>query len=441
MEILGNGTVVTRDAALGIIPQGAVAWEEGKIAAVGETAELRNKYPGARLLDAGGGMILPGMINAHMHLYSTFARGLALPDPPRNFVEILQKLWWRLDKALTPDDIYYSALLTLADCIRNGTTTIIDHHASPFTLEGSLEILARAAQETGIRTALAYEVSDRDGQETALKGMEENLKAAGKYPKGANQGLTALFGLHASLTLSDATLRQAAEKAQAAGVGFHIHVAEGLQDQEECLKNHGLRVVERLNRAGILGKNTIAAHCVHVNDREIEILRQTGTMVVHNPESNMGNAVGAAPVRQMLKEGVLVGLGTDGYTSDMFESVKAANLLVKHSSQDPGAGWDEVPQMALVNNREIVSRVFGVKTGCLTPGAAADLIVVDYHPATPYDAATEYAHLLFGMSGGQVKTTVVNGKVLMKDRRLTCLDEEKLAAKARKLAQNLWQRW
>lgn len=441
MLIIGNGRLLTLDPENPYNEEGAVAIEGEQIVALGPTAHLKRQYPEAEFLDAEGKIIMPGMTNTHMHLYSTFARGMALKDdPPTNFLEILQRLWWRLDKALTLEDVYYSALPPLIDCIKSGTTTILDHHASPRAVKGSLEAIAKAAQETGVRTCLAYEVSDRDGPEIARQGIEENVEAIKKY-RGKGGLLSATFGLHASFTLSDDTLAACREAARDLGCGFHLHVAEGIQDVEDALERSGKRVVERLAQHGILGPQTVAAHCVHVTEREIALLRETGTLVVHNPESNMGNAVGCAPVGEMLAAGVTVGLGTDGYTSDMFESLKAANVLRKLASGNPSTGWTEIPAMAFTNNSKILEVFYPRPLGRLVPGAYADVILVEYEPPTPLTADNWYGHLLFGFHGGRVDTTIIAGKILMRGRKLLHLDEAAIAARARERALKLWERF
>lgn len=300
--------------------------------------------------------------------------------------------------------------------------------------------MAKAAREIGVRAAFCYEVSERDGDKITEEGIKENADFIAACASQANPMVAGLFGLHASLTLSDRALAQCREAAQASGSGFHVHVAEGIEDLQDSLAKSGLRVVERLNKFGILGPKTVAAHCVHVNDAEIEILKETKTQVVHNPESNMGNAVGAAPVLKMLDSGVTVGLGTDGYTCDMFESAKVANVLQKHAAADPGVAWGEVPQMLYSNNPRIAENLFGGKFGELREGAWADVIVVDYIPPTPMTAANWSGHLLFGVSGRSVETTVVNGRVRMLNRELVGIDEEAILARSRELAQNLWER-
>jgi putative selenium metabolism protein SsnA len=441
MLLVGNGQVITRDATKPYLSTGCVAIEGNLIKEVGVNDELKKKYPDAKFIDAKGKIIMPGMINTHMHLYSTFARGMASKDaPPEDFVQILERLWWKLDKTLTLDDVYYSALAPLIDCVKSGTTTIFDHHASPSAVRESLFTLARATKEIGVRSCLCYEVSDRDGQAVMEDGIKENVD----FIKHANQPqeemIKGMFGLHASMTLSDETLNRCVAANDGNNAGFHVHTAEGKADVEHSLQNFGKRVVERLASFNILGPKSIAVHCVHVDDNDIELLKQHRCWVVHNPESNMGNAVGAAPVMKMLQHGVSVGLGTDGYTSDMFESFKVANILHKHTLQNPSAAWVEVPTMLFNTNPEICREYFDRPLGVLAPGAYADVIIVDYKPPTPMGADNINSHVLFGMSGRAVDTTIINGKVIMQDRSLVGIDEEAILAKSRELATKVWQR-
>jgi putative selenium metabolism protein SsnA len=440
--LVGNGRLITHDDRLPFLEDGCIAIGEGLIAAVGTTTELRSAYPAVRFLDAQGRVIMPGLINTHTHLYSAFARGMALKDAsPGNFREILERLWWRLDKALTLDDVYWSAMVGMIDCIRNGVTTIFDHHASPGAVAGSLFRIAGAALETGLRGCLCYEVSDRDGGEIAAQGIEENRAFLQHCRQSTDIQLRGLFGLHASFTLSDKTLARCREAAADFCAGFHVHTAEAESDADACLREHGMRIVERWRDQGILGSRTLAAHCVHVKDNEIDLLRSSKTNVVHNPESNTGNAVGCAPVLEMMHRGVRVGLGTDGYTADMFESLKVANLLQKHRFGDPSAGWAEPPQMLFKENSAIASECFGQTAGKLVPGAIADIILVYYDPPTPIDAANINGHILFGLSGGAVTTTIIGGQIVMEDRKLLAIDEREVMAKARASAEELWKRF
>jgi len=440
--LAGNGRVITRDDRMPLVENGCVAIRDGRIVEVGATADLQHSYPSAQFLDARGGLIMPGLINTHTHLYSTFARGMALKDDaPGNFVEILERLWWRLDKVLTLEDVYLSALVAMIDCIRSGTTTIFDHHSSPGAIAGSLSRIAEAAHQTGLRSCLCYEVTDRDGDEVTNQSIAENRAFLESCRQSPDDLIRGLFGLHASFTLSDQTLSRCARAAAEVDAGFHVHVAEAESDVIECRRAHGKRVVERFNDFGILGPRTIAAHCVHVDDREIDLLRSSETNVIHNPESNMGNAVGCAPVLKMMERGVHVGLGSDGYASDMFESLKLANLLHKHQSGQPDAAWAEPPAMLFGENAAIASACFGGSVGQLIPGAFADIIVVDYDPPTPLTASNLNSHILFGLSGRAVRTTIVGGRIVMQDRELAGIDENELMAKARVAAAKLWQRF
>jgi putative selenium metabolism protein SsnA len=440
--LVGNGRLITRDASRPLIEDGCVAIERGLIAAVGTTAELQQAYPEARWMDAHGRLIMPGLINTHMHLYSTFARGMALKDDaPGNFTDILERLWWRLDKVLGLEDVYLSAMVAMVDCIRNGTTTIFDHHSSPGAVAGSLFRIADAARQTGLRSGLCYEVTDREGAEVTDLGIEENRTFLQHCKESQNPLLSGLFGLHASFTVGDETMARCKQVAGDLGAGFHIHVAEAESDVAHCQRAYGKRVVQRLDDLGILGERTIAAHCVHVDSDEIDRLRQSGTNVVHNPESNMGNAVGCAPVPAMMRRGVHVGLGSDGYTCDMFESLKVANMLHKHQAGQPSVGWSEPPAMLFQENAAMASAAFGVRIGAIIPGAAADLIVVDYEPPTPMLAANVDSHILFGVSGRSVDTTIVGGHILMCNRRLPGVDVQELMSRARVAAKALWQRF
>jgi len=437
--LITNGTLATFGAKNELIPDGALLIKDDRIAAVGLARELRHQFPDEETLDAQGQLVMPGMICAHTHFYGAFARGMALKtEAPANFPQILEYLWWRLDKALNPDDVRSSALVCLIDAIRHGTTTLIDHHASPHAVAGSLETIAEAVDESGLRACLCYEVSDRDGEEIAQQGLQENQRFI-KQVQG--ERLAGTFGLHASLTLSDDTLQQAVEMAKELNAGFHLHVAEDKADVNDSLKKYGLRVVERLEKAGILGPKTIAAHCVHIDAYETDTLRETGSNVAHNPRSNMNNAVGVADVLRMLRRGVNVGLGNDGFSNNMFTEMKAAYLVHKLAQQDPRVmGADLVLEMGFKNNARIANLFFDAPLGELSVGAYADVILLDYVPTTPMDAGNLPWHLIFGMDGGQVSTTIVGGKVLMRDRQLLTLDEEAVCARSRELAQKLWAR-
>ncbi len=436
-----NGTVITWETPNRVIEAGAVYIEGDTIREVGDARTLAERYPQAERLDARGQLIMPGNICAHTHFYGAYARGMAIPGPaPKNFPEILQRLWWPLDKALDAEAVRFSALVCLIDAIKHGTTTLIDHHASPNCIDGSLDVIADAVEQTGLRAVLCYEVTDRDGPEKAQAGIAENvrfLRAAKSRPLVA-----ATFGLHASLTLSDETLRACVEAASGLDTGFHIHVAEHEADEEDSLRKSGRRVVERLDGLGILGPKTIVAHAVHVDAAERALLSRTGTWVSHQPRSNMNNAVGAAAIDTMAQEGINLALGNDGFSNNMWAEWKAAYLLQKVVHRDPRlAPGDLIARIATANNARLASLFFPQRVGELTPGAAADIMLVDYKPFTPLHAGNLPWHILFGFEASMVTTTIVAGRVLMRDRQMLTLDEATITAAARDYAPKVWERY
>ncbi|GAB4506183.1 MAG: putative aminohydrolase SsnA [Anaerolineales bacterium] len=441
--LITHAHVATLGAEPQLIEDGALLIQGDRIAALGATAELAAQYPHAERWDAGGQLVMPAAICAHTHFYGAFARGMAIPgEPAANFPQILERLWWRLDKALTPEDVRYSALVCLVDAVKHGTTTLIDHHASPNAIDGSLDVIAEAVQQAGVRASLCYEVTDRDGPERARAGIAENVRFAKALRARPNPLLAAAFGLHASLTLSDATLADCIAANSDLGMGFHVHVAEDAADEEDSLRKSGKRVVHRLRDAGILGPKTIACHCVHVDDGEIASLAETGTWVTHQPRSNMNNAVGVAPVEKMLRAGVNVALGNDGFSNQMFAEMKAAYLVHKLARRDPRVmPGDLVFRIAYAENARL-ARIFWPDTtlGELTVGASADLVFLDYHPTTPLTAGNLPWHILFGLEASAITATVCAGRVLMRDRQLLTLDEEAITARSRELAQAAWKR-
>ncbi len=440
MLLITHGRVVTRDAEQPFFEDGAVLLEGNRIKAVGQAEALKAQYPTAETIDAHGGVIMPGLINAHNHIYSAFARGLSIKgNNPRTFVEILDQLWWTIDRHLLLADTARSADATFIDCIENGVTTVIDHHASYGGITGSLFAIAESAKKYGVRANLCYEISDRDGPEKMKAAVKENVDFI-TYARQDTSGLLAgVMGLHAPFTLSNDTLAYCVGQSPK-DAGYHIHVAEGMADVLLSLKEHGKRPVYRLHDFGMLGPHTLCGHCTHVSEPEIDLLKETDSMVVHNPESNMGNAIGCPPVLKMVEKGVLIGLGTDGYTNDMLESYKVGNLLHKHNNADPTVAWTEIPAMLFENNRKMCARFFETPLGILAPGAAADVIVCDYDPLTPMNASNINSHVMFGMNGHNVATTIIDGQVKMKDRQLLGVDKAKVMADCRQQAQSLWNR-
>ena len=437
--LIENGTLLSTGGAPSVRRNHSILIEDGLISKIAPGGRI-GAFKGRRI-DAAGKVVIPGLINAHTHLYSTFARGMLKVRPSHDFIGVLRNLWWRLDAALTQEDCYSSALVALIDSIRHGTTTLIDHHSSPGAVPGSLDAIARAVGETGLRACLCYEVTDRHGARAAREGMEENARFIRKCQSEANGGLRALFGLHASFTLSDATLEEAAGLGHSLATGFHIHAAEALADQQATLRSSKTGVIARLERLGILGRRSVAAHCVHVSQREIDTLVQSGTAVAHNPQSNLNNAVGTANVVEMARRGAVLGLGTDAMTANMLEELRAALWAQRAETRNPSAGFREVTTALFDGNPRVASRIFGLRFGELRRGCVGDVAIFDYDPPTPLVSDNALGHALFGLSQARVDATVVGGRVLMEHGRLLIgVDEGRATARARELARNLWQR-
>ncbi len=438
-----NATIVDWGLPARLLAGQAIYISGDRIRDIGPTARLEERYPKGKQLDARGQLVMPGNICAHTHFYGAFSRGMAIPGAaPRDFPDILDKLWWPLDKSLREEDVRYSALVCLVDAIKHGTTTLFDHHASPNAIDGSLDVIADAVEKSGVRSVLCYEVTDRDGQDKADAGIKENLRFIRRLASDPRPRLAAAFGLHASLTLSGATL-QASSAAVPEGTGFHIHVAEHEADEYDSLAKSNMRIVDRLKNHGILGPKTIAAHCVHIDAQEIELLKESGTWVTHQPRSNMNNAVGAAPVESMLRAGIKVCLGNDGFSNAMWQEWKAAYFLHKVMNRDPRrmSGTD-VMHMAVQNNAALAQCYFpGAPIGTIASNAYADLIFVDYQSPTPVTEGNLPWHVVFGFEPDMVTTTIVAGKVLMEDRHLTTLDEAQISARARELSKRVWKRY
>jgi putative selenium metabolism protein SsnA len=382
--------------------------------------------------DCSGTLVLPGNVCAHHHLYSALARGMPYRlDPPGNFLQILQRIWWRLDRALDEPTVRLSALAGGLDALHAGTTTVIDHHASPNFIDGSLDVIAEGLAELGLRSVLCYEVTDRDGAARAAAGVAENRRFLAESHRLAR----GMMGAHASFTLSDDTLRACAEAAAAAGVGVHIHVAEDGADQEDAEAGYGMRVTERLGRAGILGPDTLLAHCVHVTGQEIAAITSSGAAVAHNPRSNMNNRVGYSPLAQA---GARVALGTDGIGGDMLAESQVAFFRAAEAGAAADHGW---PLRRLAEGARIAARSFGEPLhGRITPGAPADLTVLSYSPPTPLTAENLPGHWIFGLSSGQVRDVIVAGELVVADRRSTRVDEAEIAQQAASEAKRLWAR-
>ena len=423
MSLLIEGGRVVRRLSPPLIEHADILVDGTRIAAIG--AGLAN---GGQRLDASGCLIVPGNVNGHTHAYSSLARGMPLGvEPPRTFLEILQRLWWRLDRALDEESIRASALVAARDALLCGTTTLVDHHASPNAIDGSLDIIAGAFTQTGIRSVLAYEVSDRDGADRARAGLAENERFMRSSSWLRCPLSRPMVGAHASFTLSDATLEACVALAAESGHGLHIHAGEDSIDAG---------AIHRLAAANALNSRLLVAHAIHVDDEEARALADHGVAVAHNARSNMNNGVGHAPLDR-LGEGVM--LGTDGIGSDMWAEARAAYFRQREDKVDAGP---DLGTARLAHGTAFVGRRFDEpELGTISVGAPADLVVLDYSAPTPLDASNLAAHWMFGMSSAAVTDVIVAGEVVVRDRILTRVDEADIDRCARRQARALWARF
>ncbi len=414
---------------------------DGHIIGITPAAEVGASPQDVDHIDGHGKLAIPGLVNAHTHLYSSLARGMSVaPFAPKTFTEILEQLWWKLDKALDPETVRISALVGAMEAARCGVTTLIDHHASPNAIPESLDALRETVvDELGLRAALCYELSDRDGMERRDQGIAENLR---HLSRSNSDKVASQFGIHASFTVSDETLARVADVIPE-GAGIHIHVAEGPEDEVQCMEKHGTRVVKRLDKFGLLRPRSILAHCLHIDESEKDLIAERDAIVVHNPRSNMNNAVGTFDLCGFLDRGITTGLGTDGLGANMLAELFTAGILQKHSQGDPLAGsFDALYSLLFVNNPAIASRLLGIELGQIAPGMPADFVLLDYEAPTPFGAENALGHLLFGTAVHSMRVTdsFVAGRQILCEGRFVELDEEAIYAHAREQAASLWKR-
>ncbi len=434
--LITNAQVVTLDDENRVIDGGSVYVEDERIVDVGNL-DAEALAPD-RTIDAGGRLLMPGLIIAHHHLYSTLARGFTPPGPAAtNFDENLRFLWWKLDAALDSDDVYYSALLALLDAALAGCTTVIDHHASPSCCEGSLDWVERAFTEVGLNGCLCYEVSDRN---KPGEGVEENERFIRKCRESGSDQVTAMFGMHASMTLSDETLDRCAAICSELDAGVHVHAAEDAIDVETTRERHGKRVLDRFHERGMTGHKSIFVHGTHLEPGEMQLLAATDSMLVSNPESNMNNGLPVSPVLDFLDHGVLVGVGTDGMSSHVISQARAMYMHQRTLHRDPTLAFGESCDILLRNNRRIANRLFSKPRGSIAKGQQADIVIYDYVPFTPLQADTFFGHLLFGVGFSRAHTTIARGKVIVENGDLPQLDENGVRAHCVERASALWSR-
>ncbi|UCE10699.1 MAG: amidohydrolase family protein [Candidatus Thorarchaeota archaeon] len=435
--LIVNGLVVTCDKSNTIIEKGYVLVEDKRIVKVGD-----GKPPEKvdNVVDAKGKVVIPGIVTAHTHLYGILLRGASLKiDPPVDFAQVLQRVWWPVDEALSPDDAWASALSASADMLRNGSTFFADTYSGPNSIESTLDRIAEATERIGIRSLLAFEATERNTPEEGARGIEENIRFAESVAKASD--LTSLMmSVHASFTVSDELILEAVKRAAGLKIPLTIHTSEGLVDLYHNLERYGERTVERLSRLGALGNQTVLAHCVHVDSNELDLIAKSGTSVAHNPMSNMLNAVGTSPVPDMLRRSITVGLGNDGWIYDPFENMRCALTVHRLEARNPSAiGPDEVFRMATIDG----ARCYGMdnEIGSIEQGKSADIVILDgTRVPTPLNSSSVIGHLVNTFGGRDVSDVFVNGVHVIKDQRLTRISDEEVSEISIQSAEGLWSR-
>ncbi|MCD4719676.1 MAG: amidohydrolase family protein [Desulfobacula sp.] len=376
----------------------------------------------SNILDAKGRFVTKSFGCGHHHIYSTLARGMPAPaKTPRNFVDILSYIWWNLDKNLDLEMIKASALASALFCAKNGVTFVIDHHSSPFAVEDSLFVIKEAFDTIGISHLLCYEMSDRDGEKVRDAGLDETKN----FLKAGNQGHVSL---HASFTVGNDLLEKAIALAKKFTTGIHIHVAEDMADQEHCLKHHGKRVMQRLFDAGALDlPGSILGHCIHLDNNEKSLLRDSKAWVVQNTESNLNNNVGLGNYSAC---GSNIMLGTDGMHSDMLRSAKAAFFVGQGTE---GIGFPEIYKRFRNIHRYI-------KKGHYKGDADNNLVILDYNTPTHMNQDNFSGHFLFGIESSHVDSVISSGRLIVKNKKLITASEQDILQSAKEMGNRLWKK-
>jgi putative selenium metabolism protein SsnA len=434
MLILKNATLINFHPS-GVSQDVDIVIDNNIITEVGKG--ISSRYKADKVIDLKGKLVSPGIVCSHNHFYSMLARGImAKIKPSADFISVLQNLWWRLDRALDEDSLYYSGLTGALEAIKAGTTSVIDHNASPSFIKGSLNVLRKGFEEVGLRGILAYEVTDRNGEIGMLEGVDESIEFINQVNKETKENpswhlVEAAFGGHAPFTLNSHTLKLISEKLEGTNKGIHFHVAEDSYDVSHSHHNYGKDIMQRLEDAHLLNDKAILVHGVYLNDNDINIINAHDAFLVHNTRSNMNNSVGYMHKLNQVKNGAL---GTDGIGSNMFDESKFA--FFKNADAKGKISMDDVLRL-LDNGNIILSRYFDMNFGRIEKGFAADLVIYDYCAPTPLLSQNLQGHMIFGMESHDVDTVIINGKIVYENRSFP-FDSEEIYEKSRFAAKKLW---
>lgn len=411
--------------------------EDSIIASIGKG--LKEKAD--RVIDGTGRMVLPGFICGHTHLYGIMLRGAPMDiKPTTDFLQILDRIWWKVDSAFVNEDAYASALASCYEFVKSGTTCFADTYSGPGSVEGVLDEIAKGVTEVGIRGILAFEATERNSREEGERGLKENVRFLKKLQKSPHDLLYGMYSLHASFTLSDELIQKTREQADQLPAPLTIHTSEGLIDVYHNIERYDKRTVERLFDLGILGSDVVLAHCVHVNQDELELIRGSGATVAHNPMSNMNNAVGVSPVREMYELGIPVCLGNDGFIFDAIENIRTAYLIHKMHHLDTRVTTpQQVIEMATING----AQVYGLadKLGSIEVGKQADLVMLHPNPrVTPILPGGVYGYIVYGCTAHDVEHVFVNGSQVVENHQVTSVKQENVEKALDRVVPALWKK-
>ncbi len=435
--LIKNALIVTMDPKRRVIPNADLLIDGTRIAAVGPDL----KDPADRVIDSTGRILLPGFICGHTHLYGIMLRGAPLDiKPTTDFLQILDRIWWKVDSAFVNEDAYASALASCYEFIRSGTTCFADTYSGPGSIEGVLDAVAKGVKETGMRGILAFEATERNSKEEGERGLKENVRFLKKLEKKPNKLVSGMYSLHASFTLSDELIQKTREQADQLPAPLTIHTSEGLIDVYHNIERYDKRTVERLFDLGLLGSDVVLAHCVHVNYDELQLIKGSGATVAHNPMSNMNNAVGVTPVKEMYELGIPVCLGNDGFIFDAIENIRTAYLIHKvHHLDTRVTTPQQVIEMATINGAQIYG--LGDKLGSIEPGKLADLVILHPNPRiTPLLPTGVYGYIVYGCTAHDVEHVFVNGKTIVENHQVVSVEEEMVEKTLRRVVPTLWEK-
>lgn len=388
-----------------------------------------------KIIDADNRVIFPGMVNAHHHIYSCLSKGIPAEVPFEDFSGTLQKLWWKLDRALNETDVKLSTVLSLHDCIRNGVTTVFDHHISAGFIENSLDTMKNVFSDYHLNGVLCFEISNRNGEKIFRQSLEENLRFCLENEK--NENFKGMIGMHASFTLDNENLREISEKTE--NFPIHIHVAEGEIDEISCMEKYHQTIVERLSDFDLLRPNSLLIHGSNLNEQEIGLLKKYNIYLVQAIDSNLNNALKVANISKLINEKIRTTVGTDGMHSNIMKSLKNSFLFTKYQNQDPDIGFPEMQSLFLNSYR--LKRDFGFPLGILE-NEPADIAIFDYQPATPFDENTFLGHFIYGITESQARWVLKKYHILLDDFQLKTNEKyADLIKNSVSISQNLFDRF